>query len=71
MERQRYRELKAILNQAARQHRDDPRCTHRDAVIVAVLLWAALHDKPVSWAADPAHWPGDLRRATGCPASRA
>jgi hypothetical protein len=25
-------------------------------VIVAVLLWAALHDRPLSWACDPQHW---------------
>src|SRR5690349_366191 len=25
-------------------------------VIAAVLLWAALHDRPVSWACDPANW---------------
>lgn len=22
----------------------------------AVLLWAALHDRPLSWAGDPDHW---------------
>jgi hypothetical protein len=25
-------------------------------VLVAVLLWAALHDRPVSWACQPRHW---------------
>jgi len=25
-------------------------------VIVATLLWAAVHDRPVRWACDPAHW---------------
>jgi hypothetical protein len=25
-------------------------------VLVAVFLWAALHDRPVSWACDPRHW---------------
>jgi hypothetical protein len=24
--------------------------------VAAVLLWAALHDRPVSWACDPGHW---------------
>lgn len=61
MERQRYRELKSVLQQAARGHNDDPRCVYRDATIVAVLLWAAIHHKPIAWAADPTHWPGDLR----------
>lgn len=26
--------------------------------VAAVLLWAALHDRPISWACDPAHWSG-------------
>ena len=25
-------------------------------VLVAVMLWAALHDRPVSWACQPRHW---------------
>lgn len=61
MERQRYRELFTLLKQAAQGHRQDPRCTHSDRTIVAVLLWAALHDKPILWAAQPGNWPGDLR----------
>jgi len=61
MERQRYRELKTLLQEAAREHRDNPRCAYRDVTIVAVLLWAVLHNKPVSWAADAANWSGDVR----------
>jgi hypothetical protein len=30
------------------------------AVIVGVFLWAAIHDRPVSWACEQAHWPKDL-----------
>lgn len=67
MERQRYRELIASLHQARHGHRDNPRCAYRDWVIVATLLWAGLHGRPVSWAADPAHWPGDLRPRHGLP----
>ncbi len=67
MERQRFRELTAVLRQAVSGHRDDPRCRHRDAVVVTVLLWAVLHHQPVSWAADPTHWPGDLRPRGGLP----
>jgi len=34
-------------------------------VIVAAMLWAALHDRPVSWACDPRHWSTtELRPAT-------
>jgi IS5 family transposase len=30
--------------------------------VAAVLLWAALHDRPLSWACDPRHWSAtDLR----------
>ena len=25
-------------------------------VLLLTLLWAALHDRPVSWACQPAHW---------------
>jgi Transposase DDE domain len=25
-------------------------------VLLVTMLWAALHDRPVSWACDPAHW---------------
>src|SRR3990167_9908425 len=25
-------------------------------IIVATMLWAALHDRPVSWACDPRNW---------------
>lgn len=31
------------------------------AEIVAVYFWAVLHDRPTSWAAEPAEWPPDLR----------
>jgi hypothetical protein len=31
------------------------------ALIVGVLLWAALHDRPISWACQATHWPAELR----------
>jgi len=46
-----YHELRAVA-----------RVTHHKGVhyppwvIAAVLLWAALHDRPVNWACDPANW---------------
>ena len=61
MERERYRRMRLILRQVERQHHDNPRFTHRDSTILLVALWAALHNKPISWATDPQHWPGDLR----------
>jgi hypothetical protein len=32
-----------------------------DYEIVMVYLWAVLHERPTSWACDPANWPQDLR----------
>ena len=29
---------------------------HQPWVLVAVMLWAALHDRPVSWACQRRHW---------------
>lgn len=37
------------------------RCEFTDSDIVRVFLWAALHDRPVSWACDPRAWPGRRR----------
>jgi hypothetical protein len=31
------------------------------AEILAVYFWAVVHDRPTSWAANPAVWPEDLR----------
>lgn len=36
-------------------------------VIVATLLWAALHDRPVSWACDPRNWTTTALRPTPLP----
>jgi hypothetical protein len=35
---------------------DPPRLRHRTAAVARVYLWAALHDRPVSWACEPDHW---------------
>ena len=37
------------------------RWKYSTAEIVAVYFWAVLHDRPTSWAAEPAEWPADLR----------
>lgn len=36
-----------------------------DAQVAGVLFWAALHDRPVSWAADAGHWPAGALAAVG------
>jgi len=70
MERERYRRMRAILRDVERRCHDNPRFTHRDSTILLVALWAALHDKPISWATEPDHWPGDLRPRPTAPARR-
>lgn len=40
-------------------HRREPALS--DRIIVAVYLWAALHDRPTVWACSPYHWPDSLR----------
>lgn len=36
-------------------------------VLVLTMLWAALHDRPVSWACDPAHWAATRLRPARLP----
>jgi hypothetical protein len=38
-------------------------------VIAAVILWAAVHDRPVSWACQPAHWSTTRCRPLELPAA--
>jgi hypothetical protein len=38
------------------------RHTYSDSDIVAVYLWAVLHDRPQGWACDPRNWPIHRRR---------
>ena len=55
MERELWPRLYRTLRAAARGFRQ-PRVHHPGWVIAAVLLWAALHDRPVRWACDPRNW---------------
>lgn len=34
---------------------------HPDSLIVGVLLWAALHERPIDWARRREHWPAAIR----------
>jgi hypothetical protein len=61
MERERYRRMRAVLRNVERQHHGNARHTHIDSTVLLVALWAALHNKPISWAKVPKHSPGDLR----------
>ncbi|MFO0798274.1 MAG: hypothetical protein U0804_12420 [Gemmataceae bacterium] len=37
--------------------------------IAAVLLWAAIHDRPVCWACDPRNWSTTRLRPTEIPSA--
>jgi len=61
MERGIYGRLRRTLRSLGRR-RPSGRHRYTDAGILEVYLWAALHDRPVSWACDPASWPPGARR---------
>src|SRR3982751_2096690 len=61
-----YRELRAAARGAAERG-----VHYHPWVIAAVLLWAALHDRPVSSACDPANWRPTRLRPAGLPAAAA
>jgi hypothetical protein len=46
-----YRHLKAVANAFSQKY-----VQHQPWVLAAVLLWAALHDRPISWACQRRHW---------------
>jgi hypothetical protein len=55
MERELWPPLYHCLREAARDFRQKY-VPFQPWAVAAVLLWAAPHDRPVSWACDPAHW---------------
>lgn len=59
MERERWIELYHLALELGKSYCVGVR--YSVAVIVGVFLWAAVHDRPVSWACDAAHWPTSLR----------
>lgn len=53
------RELWPLLYRAVQEVANDFRqkyVSYQPWVLVAVLLWAALHDRPLAWACQPRHW---------------
>jgi hypothetical protein len=64
------RELWKVLYLLSRQL-DTPWGSWRysTADVLAVYFWAVVHDRPTSWAANPMHWPEDLRPAMMPPQS--
>lgn len=59
MERELWKVLCHLLSSLCKRL---PRGAFGDDEILAVYFWAVLHERPVSWACQPAHWPCDLAR---------
>jgi hypothetical protein len=58
MERVRWLELYRLASELGKTFPGGVR--YSSAVIVGVFLWAAIHDRPVSWACESQHWPQTL-----------
>lgn len=58
MERERWERVYRLLQQLDKRQ---ARGIFKDAVILAVYFWAVVHDRPVSWACQPSHWPPEWR----------
>ena len=53
------RELWPVLYRSLLQTAQEVRQKYKQIqpwIIVATMLWAALHDRPIGWACDPDHW---------------
>ncbi len=68
MERELWPPLDRPLQEVAATVRQKD-ATYQPGIIVAVLLWAALHDRPISWACNPRNW-NTQRRPSNCPCLR-
>lgn len=56
-----FRRVKHLINRLGFYRKS--RCqTHSDGAVLAAFFWSVLHNKPVSWACDPAHWDKGLWR---------
>src|SRR5436853_7233606 len=64
------RELWPVLYRTLRdtaKHFHQKYVQYQPWVLVAVLLWAALHDRPVSWACQRRHWSTTTLRPAALP----
>ena len=66
MERELWPLLYQELRAAARDFRQKY-VRHQPWAVAAVLLWAALHDRPLSWACQPRHWSTTRLRPASVP----
>src|SRR3954470_17110944 len=56
MERELWSELTAAVAEVDASWLEARRYVHPTAAVARVHLWAALQDRPVSWACRPEHW---------------
>jgi len=61
MERQLWKAIVVVLGEVDKG-RQPSSLVFRDERIVEVFFWAAIHDRPISWACRRHHWPIDQRR---------
>lgn len=64
MELELWSETSAAISAVAGSWKRHPRDQHPTALIVRVYHWAALHDRPISWACKPGNWQRSVRPAT-------
>jgi hypothetical protein len=51
----------ALLQEEASKRPRVKRVRYSDAWVLAVMFWAVVHDRPMSWACQPRHWPAGQR----------
>src|SRR5688572_30072237 len=61
MELERWAELSAAISAVAVGFGRHKRDQHSTALVVRVHAWAALHDRPVSWACQAGNWTAGTR----------
>lgn len=57
MERELFALLMAVLDQFPEARRRLPKAQYTHRQVLAVWLWATLHDRPISWAVQRRNWP--------------
>jgi Transposase DDE domain len=68
MERELWPPLYRLIQEVARTF-SQKYVQHQPWVLVAVMLWATLHDRPVCWACQPRHWTTTRLRPTRIPSA--
>jgi hypothetical protein len=58
MERELWKALYSLMQKLDKQWGD---WFYSNSDVLAAYFWAVLHDRPISWAANPHEWPADLR----------